>query len=52
MYKYPTYEVIDRELSCVMCLEWNEDMHECSIRYGYTGCSECNMRKAERNEEE
>lgn len=50
MWKYPSYEVIKRELPCVMCENWNERIHECSLHYGYTGDSECNKRKAERNE--
>ncbi len=52
MWKYPSYEVIQRELPCVMYEDWNERTHECSMRYGYTGCSECNKRKAERDESE
>lgn len=52
MWKYPSYEVIKRELPCVMCEEWNERTHECSMRYGYAGCSECNKRKAERGEDQ
>lgn len=50
MWKYPSYEVINRELPCVMCEEWNERTRECSLHYGYTGCSECYKRKAERGE--
>lgn len=52
MWKYPSYEVIKRELPCVRCEEWNERTHKCSMHYGYTGGgSECDKRKAERNEE-
>ena len=48
--KHDVLDVIEYDLPCQMCENWDDRSEECKKYYGYTGHFKCNKRKADRGE--